>query len=233
MHPCRSWILVGACASWLIPLRGACPRRLQMDRCSGRGAFLRPARSGCREGAHLERCPGMPASMGQTRAEPGSAGRQAENGQDPLRRQRSPSPRRLPEQTFTGGESVPVALSLDGDLKPSWTIVWTLNGAQVQGQAPTATSFTLTDLARGVYTIEATVTDGGTGESRSVDGVTFNVMRPSLAVTAAQVAASSFSGLIAWPLSSRWIRSPSRLSSCSTPWSRASSCSIATCTSLI
>ena len=85
-----------------------------------------------------------------------------------------------PEQTFTGGESVPVSLSVEGDLKPSWTVVWTLNGAQVQGQTPTTTSFTLTDLARGVYTIEATVTDASTGESKSAGAVTFNIMRPSL-----------------------------------------------------
>jgi hypothetical protein len=85
-----------------------------------------------------------------------------------------------PEQTFTGEQSVPVSLSLDPDLKPSWTVVWTLNGAQVPGQTSTTTQFTLTDLARGIYTIEATVTDAGTGESKSADAVTFNIVRPSL-----------------------------------------------------
>jgi len=75
---------------------------------------------------------------------------------------------------------VPVSLSVEGDLKPSWSVVWTLNGAQVQGQTPTTTSFTLSDLARGVYTIEATVTDAATGESKSAEAVTFNIMRPSL-----------------------------------------------------
>ena len=58
--------------------------------------------------------------------------------------------------------------------------MWTLNGAQVQDQAPDAMQFTLTDLARGVYTIEATVTDPGTGESKAAEPVTFNVLRPSL-----------------------------------------------------
>jgi hypothetical protein len=85
-----------------------------------------------------------------------------------------------PEQTFTGEQPVPVSLSLDPDLKPSWTVVWTLNGAQVPGQTSTTTQFTLTDLARGIYTIEATVTDAGTGESKSADAVTFNIVRPSL-----------------------------------------------------
>jgi hypothetical protein len=65
-------------------------------------------------------------------------------------------------------------------LGPGQQITWTLNGAQVQNQPPDAQDFTLTDLARGVYTIEATVTDPATGESKSTDPVTFNVMRPSL-----------------------------------------------------
>jgi len=55
-----------------------------------------------------------------------------------------------------------------------------LNGAQVPNQAPDATSFTLTDLARGVYTIEALVTDPGTGETKSAEAVIFNVIRPSV-----------------------------------------------------
>ncbi len=85
-----------------------------------------------------------------------------------------------PQQTFSGGEQVPVALAMDPEPKTSWTVAWTLNGAQVQGQAPDAMQFTLTDLARGVYTIEATVTDTSTGESKAADPVTFNVLRPSL-----------------------------------------------------
>ena len=85
-----------------------------------------------------------------------------------------------PQQTFTGGESVPVALSITPAVKPSWIVVWSLNGAQVPNQAPDATSFTLTDLARGVYTIEALVTDPGTGETKSAEAVIFNVIRPSV-----------------------------------------------------
>jgi hypothetical protein len=85
-----------------------------------------------------------------------------------------------PQQTFTGGESVPVALSITPAIKPSWIVVWSLNGAQVPNQAPDATSFTLTDLARGVYTIEALVTDPGTGETKSAEAVIFNVIRPSV-----------------------------------------------------
>jgi hypothetical protein len=84
------------------------------------------------------------------------------------------------QQTFTGNEPVQVRLSVSPALKPSMQIIWSLNGAQVQNQAPDAVEFALTDLARGTYTIEATVTDVATGESKSADPVTFNVMRPSL-----------------------------------------------------
>jgi hypothetical protein len=84
------------------------------------------------------------------------------------------------QQTFTGGESVPVSLSVNPALKANLTVTWTLNGAQVQGQAPDATQFTLTDLARGTYTLEATVTDPATGETKTADAVSFTVMRPSL-----------------------------------------------------
>jgi len=84
------------------------------------------------------------------------------------------------EQTFTGDGTVPVSLSMDPALKANQTVTWTLNGAQVQNQPPDATQFTLTDLARGVYTIEATVTDTVTGESKTAEPVTFNVLRPSL-----------------------------------------------------
>lgn len=85
-----------------------------------------------------------------------------------------------PQQTFTGGESVPVSLAVDPEPKGTLAIVWSLNGAQVQGQPSDARSFTLTDLPRGVYTIEATVTDASTGESKTAEPVTFNVLRPSL-----------------------------------------------------
>jgi hypothetical protein len=85
-----------------------------------------------------------------------------------------------PQQTFTGGDSVPVRLSMSPALGASQQITWMLNGAEVQNQAPDAIEFTLSDLPRGVYTIEATVRDIATGESKSADPVTFNIMRPSL-----------------------------------------------------
>jgi len=84
-----------------------------------------------------------------------------------------------PEQTFTGDQQVAVSLSVEPALTPSQTVTWTLNGIQV-GQQPDATHFTLPDLARGSYTLAATVTDAASGESRNADPVTFNVVRPSV-----------------------------------------------------
>ncbi len=178
MHPCRSWILVGACASWLVPF--ATQALVVYKWTDAQGVV------------HFSDQPVPGAEKIYTSGAPGRAGILGPGGNTTTA---SPAPSKTdkglstakitiaspaPEQTFTGGQSVPVSLTSDGDLKPSWTVVWTLNGAQVQGQPPNATQFTLTDLARGVYTIEATVTDISTGESKTADAVTFNIMRPSL-----------------------------------------------------
>ncbi|HEX4151301.1 MAG TPA: DUF4124 domain-containing protein [Steroidobacteraceae bacterium] len=84
-------------------------------------------------------------------------------------------------QTFSGAEVMAAHLSIEPEVSPEhpMSISWTLNGATV-GEADGATSFTLPDLPRGTYTLAATVTDPQTGESKSADPVTFNVLRPSL-----------------------------------------------------
>jgi len=84
-----------------------------------------------------------------------------------------------PDQTFTGGEPVSASLSAEPALTPSQTVSWTLNGAHV-GQDSNETQLTLPDLARGTYTLAATVSDSVSGESISADPVTFNVVRPSV-----------------------------------------------------
>jgi Domain of unknown function (DUF4124)/Bacterial Ig domain len=83
------------------------------------------------------------------------------------------------EQTFSGDQPVAVSLSVEPALTATQTVTWTLNGAEVS-QAPNATQFTLPDLARGSYTLAATVSDSVSGESKSADPVTFNVIRPSV-----------------------------------------------------
>ena len=84
-----------------------------------------------------------------------------------------------PDQTFTGGEQVSASVSVEPELRPSQTVSWTLNGAHV-GEDSNATQLTLPDLARGTYTLAATVSDSASGETISADPVTFNVVRPSV-----------------------------------------------------
>ncbi len=86
-----------------------------------------------------------------------------------------------PDQTFSGSEVMTARLSLQPDLPPGQaiTITWNLNGAPVS-EAEGMTHFTLPDLPRGSYTLSATLTDTDSGESKSADPVTFNVLRPSL-----------------------------------------------------
>jgi len=72
---------------------------------------------------------------------------------------------------------VSASLSAEPALAPSQTVAWTLNGAPV-GQD--STDISLPDLARGTYTLAATVSDPVSGQSISADPVTFNVIRPSV-----------------------------------------------------
>jgi membrane carboxypeptidase/penicillin-binding protein PbpC len=84
------------------------------------------------------------------------------------------------DQTITGNQPVKVHLALAPDLKPTQAITWYLNGSPLTNQAPDATQFTLDDLARGTYTLGATVVDQASGESKSAESVTFYVVRTSL-----------------------------------------------------
>lgn len=180
MHLCRSWILVGAWASGLIPLAAHAVAVYKWTDAQGVVHYSDQPVPGA-EKMSTSSGPGHAGILGQTAAGPGSSGPPASK-KPPTGLSSatvaitSPGP----QQTFTGGESVPVALSISPEVKAGYTVAWSLNGAQVQNQAQDATQFTLTDLARGVYTIEATVTDPSTGESKSAEAVTFNVLRPSL-----------------------------------------------------
>ena len=84
------------------------------------------------------------------------------------------------EETFTGNRAVNVSLALDPALTSTQTISWSLNGQPLTNQAPDATQFTLQDLPRGSYTLSAMISDQTSGETKSSESVTFNVMRVSL-----------------------------------------------------
>jgi hypothetical protein len=88
------------------------------------------------------------------------------------------------EQTFSAGEAVTAALTVEPTPKTDrpLSITWTLNGAPVSEGAD-AMSFPLPAAltqGRGSYTLGATVADPSSGESKSAEPVTFNVLRPSL-----------------------------------------------------
>ena len=64
-------------------------------------------------------------------------------------------------------------------LQPNQAIAWLLNGEPLD-QPPDALAFQLDDLARGTYTLNATVTDTDTHETQSSAAVTFYVQKPSM-----------------------------------------------------
>lgn len=84
------------------------------------------------------------------------------------------------DETFTGGQQVSVSLTVEPPLTANQTVAWTLNGSPLVNQAADATQFTIPDLPRGVYTLAATVQDSVSGDTKSAEPVTFNVVRPSL-----------------------------------------------------
>jgi hypothetical protein len=86
-----------------------------------------------------------------------------------------------PNQTFSGSEVMYASATVEPELQPNGpvSISWSLNGAPV-AEAEGATHFTLPDLARGLYTISATLTDLASGATKTADPVTFNVLRPSI-----------------------------------------------------
>jgi hypothetical protein len=178
MHLCRSWLLVGAWASGLVPFAAHALVVYKWTDAQGVVHFSDQPVPGA-EKILTSSAPEHAGILGQTAGSSSSAP-PAQKSTTALSGATVAITSPAPQQTFTGGDTVPVALSVTPNMKPSWTVVWNLNGAQVPNQAPNATSFTLTDLARGVYTVEATVTDPGTGETKSAEAVTFNVMRPSL-----------------------------------------------------
>jgi hypothetical protein len=82
------------------------------------------------------------------------------------------------EQSFFGDEPISVNLAVSPAMTAVQAVAWTLNGAPLTDQPPTATQFTLQSLPRGTYSLSATVTDSNTGSAQS-SNVTFYVRQPS------------------------------------------------------
>lgn len=83
-----------------------------------------------------------------------------------------------PEQSFFGDEPIPVSLAMSPPLSASQTVAWMLNGAALQDQPPSAIQFTLQSLARGTYSLTASVMDAADGSTQTAS-VTFYVRQPS------------------------------------------------------
>jgi Domain of unknown function (DUF4124) len=176
MHLCRSWVLFGAWAAALAPVSGQAMTVYKWTDAQGVVHYSDQPVDGAEQiitssGPAHNGILGEPAS--NPTKPPDSAKKQALA--DTQVSISSPTP----DQTFVGNDPIPVRLSMSPSLKAGQQVTWTLNGAQ-QSQAPDATEFVLTDLGRGTYTIEATVTDTSTGEVKSAAPVTFNVVRPSV-----------------------------------------------------
>jgi uncharacterized protein DUF4124 len=176
MHLCRSWVLFGVWAALLAPISAQAMTVYKWTDAQGVVHFSdQPV-----EGAEKIITSSGPGHNGiLTESAPSSAKPPTDTKKQTLADTQVSISSPGPDQTFTGNEPVQVHLSMSPALKPGQQVTWTLNGAQ-QSQPPDAVEFALTDLARGTYTIEATVTDAGTGESKSADPVTFNVVRTSL-----------------------------------------------------
>jgi Domain of unknown function (DUF4124) len=78
------------------------------------------------------------------------------------------------DQTFNES-TVTVRLHLQPALKPNHSISLYLNGKLLENQPTDSVIFTLTDLDRGSYTLNASVSDQVSGDSRSTATVTFYV----------------------------------------------------------
>lgn len=84
-----------------------------------------------------------------------------------------------PGQVFSGAEAISAYLSIQPEPSNPVTVTWGLNGSPV-GDGQGSQSLTLPQLPRGSYTLTAKITDPDTGQSKSAEPVTFNVLRPSL-----------------------------------------------------
>jgi hypothetical protein len=83
-----------------------------------------------------------------------------------------------PEATYFAGP-VSVRAHLTPGLDPGQTVSWTLNGQPLE-QPPTALEFALNDMARGGYTLNATVSDAYSHDVLAAASVTFYVKQPTI-----------------------------------------------------
>jgi hypothetical protein len=176
MHLCRSWLLLGVCAAALLPAAGGAMTVYKWTDAQGVVHYSdQPV-----DGAQKIVTSGGAGHNGIMADSTPSAAKPPAEAKKTLADTRISIASPAPDQTFVGNDPIQVRLSMNPSLQPGQQVAWTLNGAAQSQAPPDSMELTLTDLARGVYTVEATVTDTATGESKSADPVTFNVVRPSV-----------------------------------------------------
>jgi hypothetical protein len=175
MHLCRSWVLFGVWAVALAPISGQALTVYKWTDAQGVVHYSdQPV-----DGAEKIVISGESGRNGILNGSIPAAKAPADAKKAALAETQLSIASPAADQTFVGNDPIPVRLTISPALKSGQQVSWTLNGAP-QNQAPDATEFALTDLSRGTYTIEATVTDVSSGETKSADPVTFNVVRPTL-----------------------------------------------------
>jgi hypothetical protein len=177
MHLCRSWLLLGVCASALLPAAGRAMTVYKWTDAQGVVHYSDQPVEGA-EKIVTSSGAGHNGILGDSA--PNAAKPAADGTKKTLADTQISISSPTPDQTFVGNDPIQVRLSMNPALKAGQQVSWTLNGAPQGGEAPDSMELTLADLARGTYTVAATVTDTTTGETKSADPVTFNVVRPTL-----------------------------------------------------
>jgi len=179
MHLCRSWIALGLFAVLAAPLAVTAAVVYKWTDADGvvhfsdqpvPGAEKIITSSGSSRGLSMGPSPGS-SSTGTGQPPPPSVGLD-------FKEFAIVSPGH--DETITGDQPVNVHLALDPPLKPGQIITWYLNGSPLTDQPPDATQFSLTDLARGSYSVSASIVDQASGDTRAADAVTFYVVRTNL-----------------------------------------------------
>jgi hypothetical protein len=176
MHLCRSWLSLGVCAAALLPTAGPAMTVYKWTDAQGVVHYSDQPVEGA-EKIVTSSGAGHNGILGDSA--PNASKPAADSAKKTLAETQISISSPAPDQTFVGNDPIEARLSMNPALKAGQQVAWTLNGAP-QSTAPDALELTLSDLARGTYTVGATVTDTTTGESKSADPVTFNVVRPTL-----------------------------------------------------
>ncbi len=176
MHPRTSWIVLGLIAA-ITAQAGTIFKWTDADGVVHYSDQPHPGATAVQTSGSMSTYSGSTASGANRGATPPPAPPQKPQGEPGYQILALSAPAK--EQSFFNDDPVNASLALSPGLKEGQTVTWHLNGAPLPDEAPTATQITLPRLARGEYTVSATVNDVATGETWSTEAVTFFVKQPS------------------------------------------------------